>query len=96
MESEVVIDTAPDNQDGLTARFMWALGAKRKIITTNEHVLKYPFYSPQQILVVDADDIEKNRHDVISFMESPLQIPSDKLVEIDKYRIDNWLGELLS
>ena len=96
MESEVVIDTAPDNQDGLTARFMWALGAKRKIITTNEHVLKYPFYSPQQILVVDADDIEKNRHDVISFMESPLQIPADKLVEIDKYRIDNWLGELLS
>ncbi len=95
MESEIVIDTAPNNQDGLTARFMWALGAKRKIITTNEHVLKYPFYSPQQILVVNADDIEKNKPYVISFMEKALQIPSDKLEEIDKCRIDHWLEALL-
>lgn len=51
--SNVVFDTQAPYQDGLTARFMWALGAGKKIITTNPHVTKYDFYSSEQIFIFE-------------------------------------------
>lgn len=95
IESEVVIDTAPANQDGLTARFMWALGAKRKIITTNASACNYAFYSPQQIFIVNTEQLSTIENEIISFITNPLVIPEEQISEINKYRIDNWVSQLL-
>lgn len=87
-----VIDTYNDFQEGMTPRFMWALGAGRKIITTNKNVINYPFYSPDRILVID------NMVDTASlllFLDE--KVNENKQIEdlIVQYRIDNWMNYLL-
>ena len=90
-ESKTILDVQAPNQDGLTARFMWALGLGKKIMTFNWNVKRYPFYSPEQILVLD-----NNFDEIKSFIESDKAISEEKRELIDKYRIDNWLDTLLS
>ena len=94
-KSMCVIDTSPSHQDGLTARFMWALGAGRKIITTNKLVKEYDFYSPKQIYVVDSiADLNNDCQKLISFIKAEYSMPNDIKEIISKYRIDNWIGHL--
>lgn len=90
LEARVVLDTHLPYQDGLTARFMWALGAGKKIITTNSSALNYDFYSPEQILILDSDYDE-----VMSFIKTQYEMPDAVRGLIDKYRIDNWLKTII-
>lgn len=90
-QSKVVIDTNNDNQDGLTARFMWALSAGKKIIMTNTSVKDYPFYSTEQILI-----LKDNYDHVVDFIKSPFEMKPEVKETICQYRIDNWLKTLLS
>lgn len=89
-QSRTVLDVQAFNQDGLTARFMWALGLGKKIMTYNKNVIRYPFYSPEQILILD-----NNYEEIDSFLNSETKIPEVKRSIIDMYRIDNWLDTLL-
>lgn len=89
--STVVIDTSNPHQDGLTARFMWALGEGKKIVTNNPSVKEYSFYDPKQFFIIDDDDISQ----LESFMLCPFK-PSDEYYEVvNQWRIDNWLKTLL-
>lgn len=96
--SDVIIDSKVLEQDGLTARFMWALGAEKKIITTNAAARLYPFYSESQILILDESlPLESQTDSVKRFLE----VPSIKLAPeirniIDSFRIDKWINTLLS
>ena len=94
-QSRVTIDTHPAHQDGLTARFMWALGAKKKIITTNSNICQYDFYSPEQIFVLKGNDDIEQESDINLFINSNSQIPEEKKKIIERYRIDNWMRTLL-
>lgn len=94
--SKVVIDSNAPHQDGLTARFMWALGAEKKIVTTNKAVREYNFYTPNQIFVVNDIDSFADSEAFKSFMASNFVMPDDNRSIIEKYRIDNWLKFLLS
>lgn len=90
--SNVIVDTNHPYQDGLTARFMWALGGGKKIITNNLHAKDYKFYSKEQILILDnsvSDD------DIVWFIKNNRIIPEHIRTETDKYRIDNWLKTIL-
>ena len=89
----VVIDTNHPYQDGLTARFMWALGAGKRIITNNCHVKDYAFYTEEQILVLE-DNTTDNQ--ILSFVKGDLVIPQNIVAEIKKYRIDNWIETIFS
>lgn len=89
--SDIILDTHNDFQDGLTARFMWALGAGKKIITTNKSVVHYKFYDPNIICIID------NNVDVpSSFLLKANKIKTDINTDIQKYRIDNWLSRMLN
>lgn len=89
--SKVVIDTSNPHQDGLTPRFMWALGEGKKIVTNNIYVKEYPFYNPKQFFIVGCDDISQ----LESFMLYQYK-PSDSYIEMVKqWRIDKWLETLL-
>lgn len=91
LSSNAVIDTNHPYQDGLTARFMWALGAEKKIVTTNSSVRNYSFYSKEQIFI-----IEDNWSDLSSFLNSHFVMSPEIRNEVLKYRIDNWLHTILS
>lgn len=93
--SNVVVDTSAPYQEGLTARFMWALGAEKKIITTNQFVVNYTFYSPEQILVVEKDKVKEHIDKIRAFVQSDLIIDDRIKKEVEKFRIDNWINYLL-
>lgn len=88
--SDIIIDTCATHQKGLTARFMWALGLGKKIITNNAESMQYSFYDKNQILILgDGRSVE-------DFLKSPFVPSVDKQEIITTFRIDNWLRKILS
>jgi lipopolysaccharide/colanic/teichoic acid biosynthesis glycosyltransferase len=86
--AKIMIDSEHPAQLGLTMRTIEALGARRKLITTNADIVNYDFYHPNNILVV-------NRRGV--------QIPDSfiwsKYVEVDsntyrKYSVHEWVSTI--
>lgn len=90
-ESEVIIDTHVEYQDGLTARFMWALGAEKKIVTTNKVVKKYNFYTPEQFFIIGEDSFER----LGEFVSSEFLMSEKNKLEVLKYRMDYWLETII-
>ena len=52
-ESRAVIDVNRPDQRGLTMRTIEAVGAQRKVITTNEDVVNYDIYFESSVMLVD-------------------------------------------
>ena len=52
-DANVILDIHHPSQNGLTIRTFETLGAKKKIITTNEQIKKYIFYNSNNILIID-------------------------------------------
>lgn len=90
--AKVIIDSNHPYQDGLTARFMWSLGLGKKIITNNKNILKYDFYSKEQIFVIDDNTRDQ---ELLDFITSKTDIPPRIKGLVDLYRIDNWLKTIL-
>jgi len=57
-DSLIILDINHPNQRGLTMRTFEALGAGKKIITTNKEIKKYSFYNSNNIFVIDRENIE--------------------------------------
>lgn len=87
-ESRVVVDINGPKQHGLTSRTLEALGAKRKLITTNQHVKTYNFYNPNNILVIDR------QNPVISttFLETPYEDVDEKIYAF--YSLKSWIATI--
>ncbi|WP_157766478.1 lipopolysaccharide biosynthesis protein [Pedobacter ginsengisoli] len=89
-ESFAVLDIQHPSQTGLTIRTIEALGANKKLITTNVHIKEYDFYNPHNICVVNRDRpvIPK------SFFETQYCPPEHALK--CKYSLEGWLTELFA
>ncbi|MGX9716559.1 hypothetical protein ACWYXJ_20255 [Janthinobacterium lividum] len=86
--SKVIIDIERPIQAGLTMRTLEAVGAKKKIITTNSFSAKTDIYRPENILVIDRDNIFIPESFIMSeFCELPGCINQ-------KYSLDGWLDEI--
>lgn len=88
-DSKCVLDSAQTGQNGLTIRVIEALGAKRKIITTNKNVVKYDFYREENIYVYDG----KFDYNSVFFTEPYIEIEKNIY---EKYSLKNWLNILLN
>lgn len=87
-QSKIIIDIQHPKQTGLTIRCIEALGASRKIITTNQTITDYDFYTPQNILVID-----RNAPDIpLAFIEKDFK-PLDSTI-IYKYSLNGWIDEI--
>lgn len=89
--SRIIVDTSNGFQDGLSARFMWALGLGRKIITNNRSAAEYDFYTKEQIYIIGFDS-----SNLSEFINADFEINVDIQKIVDNYRIDNWLRTLLN
>lgn len=87
-KSNVILDIEHPNQSGLTMRTIETLGARRKLITTNERVAEYDFYHPQNILVIDRENIQIDA----SFFRTPV-VKLDPAI-YRKYSIDGWISDV--
>lgn len=87
-DSRCVLDSAQSGQLGLTIRVIEAFGAKKKLITTNEDVVNYDFYEPENIYVynglIDMDDI---------FFKEEYKEIEDTIYK--KYSLENWLKKII-
>lgn len=83
-----ILDSPQAGQKGLTIRVLEALGAKKKLITTNEDVRQYDFYRPENIYIyqdkIDLEDV---------FFSVPYQEIEPEIYE--KYALRNWLSYCL-
>lgn len=87
-QSKAILDIHHPWQQGLTIRSLEALGAGRKLITTNKTITQYPFYHPDNVLVVD-------RHNIVldaAFLDRPAVSMSPEM----KYRLSlkGWILEI--
>ncbi len=84
-KSKVVLDINHPSQYGSTMRTFECLGAKKKLITTNQNILEYDFFNPNNIMVIDRNNIIIDK----SFFDSPYEELEREIYE--KYSIGNWL-----
>lgn len=88
--SRCVIDINRPDQKGLTMRTIEALGAQRKLITTNADIASYDLYRASGVQIVDRD------MPVVSdaFLLSKDR-PFDESVR-ERYSVTNWVRDVLS
>lgn len=70
---------------GLTFRVFEAMGLHKKIITNNPDIVNYDFYDPQNILIID----ENNLNIPESFLHSSYHPIPNKIYK--KYTLDTWV-----
>ena len=87
--SSCIIDFPSSFQSGLTMRTFETLGAGKKLITTNQNILREPFYNPEYINVIDPQNIELN----INFIKNKPVTSMENLIE--NYSIENYIYKLL-
>jgi spore maturation protein CgeB len=84
-KSGAILDIQAIGQDGLTMRTFEVLAAKRKLITTNTHIKNKDFFSKDQVLIIDRNNIKLNRL-FFSANFTPCNI--------DNYSIDVWVDSI--
>ncbi len=89
LKSKCILDVEHPRQNGLTMRTFEAIGAAKKIITTNKNIKNYDFYNENNILVVDR------KKPIIppNFFASDYINIADNLYY--KYSISGWLDDIL-
>lgn len=88
-DSKCIVDVENPGQHGLTMRSIETIGLRRKFITTNQDIVNYDFYNPNNILVIDRNNPVVD----MGFFEKPYINLSDELYE--KYSLKSWILTLL-
>ncbi|MEK5777604.1 lipopolysaccharide biosynthesis protein, partial [Acinetobacter nosocomialis] len=56
-KSNIILDISHPGQSGLTMRTFEAIGAGKKLITTNTNIKEYPFYNANNIFIISRDEL---------------------------------------
>lgn len=89
-KAKVIVEFQRKQQTGLTFRVFEALGLQKKLITTNKDIVNYDFYNPNNILVLDENNIEIPE----DFVNSPYQQVSEAILK--KYKIEHWIDRVFN
>lgn len=87
--SRGIVDIEHPRQTGLTMRTFEALGARKKLVTTNAGVRDYPFYDPQNIHVIDRSNPTLPK----DFLQTPYTPVAEELYR--QYSLSGWVDDLL-
>lgn len=89
-KAKIIVEIQRKEQVGLSFRVFEALGHRKKMITTNADIVNYDFYNPNNILVIDEDNIVIPE----DFVNSDYQEVDDTI--LDKYRLDRWVERVFN
>lgn len=86
--SGCILDIEHPNQTGLTMRTLETLGARKKLVTTNQSVRHYDFFDENNICIVDRTD------PVIpdKFLTTPYRDIDGDIYH--SYRLEGWMDEI--
>jgi len=87
-KSNILLDLQRPKQLGLSFRIFEAIGLQKKIITTNKDISNYDFYNPNNIAIVDSDNISIPQ----VFFTTPYEEIEPEIV--NKYHISSWVNEV--
>ncbi|MRM97111.1 lipopolysaccharide biosynthesis protein [Riemerella anatipestifer] len=87
-KSKVILDINHPMQVGLTMRTFESIGAGKKLITTNADIINYPFYNPNNICIIDRENVQLDK----TFFETPYQNMSDEMYE--NCSMDGWINDI--
>jgi hypothetical protein len=87
--SRAIVDIEHPRQRGLTMRTLEVLGAGRKLLTTNVHVTRYPFYSADRVAIIDR----AAPHLDPAFFEAPARPLPPAFAE--RYSLAGWVDDVL-
>ena len=87
--SRAFLDIEHDQQTGLTIRTFEALGARKKLITTNSDIINYDFYNPSNVMVIDRREPAFD----FDFLTSPIEELPPELRS--RYSVNGWIDEVL-
>jgi len=89
-KSFAILDIEHPHQTGLTMRSLEALGAHKKLVTTNQGIKSYDFYNSNNICIIDRKKplIPK------SFFNEKFIPPSSVIYE--SYSLRGWLSEIFN
>lgn len=85
--SRIILDFKVKEHNGLSLRFFEALRYQKKIITNNKTVMEYDFYDPQNIFIINHDDMSR----LGEFISTPYKEISKEIV--DQYSFSSWLSK---
>ncbi|MFZ3590402.1 lipopolysaccharide biosynthesis protein [Bacillus sp. DJP31] len=88
-QSRAVVDIQHPKQTGLTMRTIEMLGADKKMITTNKEIKKYDFYHPNNICIIDRNQVNVPKE----FMTTSYVKVNEKLKA--RYSIDYFVIDIL-
>ena len=88
-KSKAIVNIALDGQIGSTFRDMESAFNGIKLITTNEHIRGYDFYRPENIFVLNKDNVGTIR----MFLEQPYRPLGDDVLE--RYTFGEWLKRVI-
>lgn len=80
-----ILDIMQEGQSGLTLRVMESLFFEKKLITTDKQIIKEPFYTPNNIFILEHDKI----NNLPDFLSTPYQKIHQDIV--DYYDFDSWV-----
>lgn len=86
-KASAVLDVELSIQNGLTIRTFETLGANLKLVTTNKNIQEESFFNPQQIILINRDNINLDMQNFKNHQTSN---------NFEEFYIDNWLMNLLS
>lgn len=88
-ENSVLLELKRSDNNGCTFRSIDCIGMKKKLITNNKDIVNEDFYSPNNILIIDENNIEIPKE----FIYSPYEDLPKEIYE--KYSLENWVKQLL-
>lgn len=88
-KSKAILEICHSLNKGYTFRTFDCIGMKKKLITNNKEIINEDFYNPNNILIIDEDNIEIPKE----FIDSPYEDLPKEIYE--KYSLENWVKQLL-
>lgn len=85
-DSDIILDINHPGQKGLTMRTFESIGAGKKMITTNIEIKKYSFYNPNNILVIERENIQFSK----SFFDTNYEDIS--IEAYNRMSIEGWIN----
>lgn len=86
----VLADFVISSHKGLSLRTFEAIGYRKKLITTNSEVKKYDFYHPNNIYILNDNNLDG----IKNFLTTPYYDISSEIIK--KYSFGNWIRYILN
>ncbi len=89
-KTRIVLDIQHPKQTGLTMRTIEMIGMNKKIITTNSQIKQYDFYNPNNICVINRNDVNID----IEFLNKKYERIPQQIY--NKYSLESWIYDILN